>query len=565
MINNNTTTNCETSVLFTGGGPTSAGAKVEIDNIQLIPSPFLNITLEKYKTNNIIIGGVMRLQLNGTAVGDSFDDVAAGGGPATSIKQILDIGKKSDCVDIKIECGNTFIDGKGRVISVNANEGKQPTWVNMAGYSIEIEVYENNNEPVVKKDEKSTQQFPGTQNAEVTNITEQFALSVNEDSVNWDSILGVNNDNFKNAGNKHVKVTFSLSVTGQTGGCHDENSSIKYGLEAAEQVILSRIEQLKKMNLSAVSDKPTQLVTILDEYAGGRSFLDFRTIDIDTVENSISINGEVIYRPSGCMPSDVFTTVNVEENVDNDGRTVTISGNAKGIVDIDYTTAIRSADYFNNCQDQGRMGGAASFMNNFNNEDILKQIAAQHFTRQRIIDSCTTSSENNPCPSGSPYPSSSPSASGDLCDVRLISSQIGRNYGEGQINFSFILSNKNNCSIYGAKKVDVEITDDLPRDNIVEILVPGRGDKGVLIQNLCCKSARKRSISINASLTNNLCNYKANNDDIKKLKACAESLLKNLEEESDEDVSCWFIVENQESLGNNTYRLSKQYVKPSCP
>lgn len=564
MITNNTITNCETSVLFTGGGPTSAGAKVEVDGIQLIPSPFLNITLEKYKTNNIIIGGVMRLQLNGTAVGDSFDDVAAGGGPATSIKQILDIGKKSDCVDIKIQCGSAFIDGKGRVISANANEGRQPTWVNMAGYTIEIEVYENNSEPVVKKDEKSTQQFPGTVNAQLTNISEQFALSINEDSTNWDMILGLNNNNeFNKAGNQHAKVTFSLSATGQTGGCNDGNSSTKYGLEAAEQLILSRIEQLKKMNLSSMSDKPTQLMAALDQYAGGKSFLDFRTIDIDTVENSISINGEIIYRPSGCAPSDVFTTVNVEENVDNDGRTVTISGNAKGLVDIDYTTAIRSSDYFNGCQDQGRMTSAASFMNHFNSEDVLKQIALQHFTKDRMIDTCTTSSENNPCPSGSPVPSSSPSA--DLCDVRLISSQIGRNYGEGQINFSFVLSNKNNCSIYGAKKVDVEITDDLPRDNIVEILVPGRGDKGVFIQNLCCKSARKRSISINAALTNNLCNYKANNDDIQKLKACAKSLLNKLEEESDEDISCWFIVDNQESLGNNTYRLSKQYVKPSCP
>lgn len=562
-ISNTTTSNCETSVIFTGGGPTSAGATVEVNGTQLIPSPFLNITLEKYKANNIVIGGVMRLQLNGTAVGDSFDDVVAGGGPATSIKTVLDLGKNSDCIPVKIQCGSTFIDGKGRIISVNANEGRQPTWVNLAAYSIEIELYENNGSPVVDKDSKNLSQFPGLDNAAIQSISEQFTLSVNEDSTNWDLILGAQNNNFNKAGNKHIKVNFSLSATGQSGGC--ESESTKYGLEAAETVILSRIEQLKKMDLSSLTaDQPTQIMSVLDEYSGGASFLDFRNIDVNPTEHSISVNGEIIYRPSGCMPSDVFTTVNVEESVDNDGRTVTISGNAKGLVDINYTKAIRSADYFNNCQDQGRMGPASTFMNYFNSEDVLKQIAQQHFTRQIIIDSCSSAlSSNNPCPSTSPTPSSSPSA--DLCDVRLISSQIGKSYGEGQVNFTFVLSNKNNCSIYGAKKVDVEITDELPRDNIVEILIPGRGDKGVLIQNLCCNSARKRSININATLTTNLCNYKGDNVAISTLKACAKELLKKLEEESDVDVSCWFIVDNQEALGNNTYRLSKQYVEPSCP
>lgn len=577
-LNSNVQSNCETVVMFTGGGPTTAGAAVIVNGVQLIPSPFLNITIEKYKANNTIIGGVMKVQLNGTAVGNSFDEVAAGTGPATSIKDILDLAKISECVPLVIQCGATFIKGKGRIISANANEGKQPTWVNLASYSLEIELYENDGKPVVDVDKTNTSQYAGIDKTSLQSLSEQFTLSIHEDSINWDMVRGTQPqdcptsdtiDNYR-VGNKHVKVTFSIGSTGLSGGCETEDedgkkSDTKYGLEAAEIAIFSRIEKLKKMDLDGIPNAPPNLKDIFHEYAGGESFLDFRTVEVNPVENSISINGEIIYRPSGCYHNNnIFTTLNVEESVDNDGRTVTISGTAKGLEDINYVKAIRSLAFFNNCREQNRMARARRFIEDFNDEDLLKRIAQAHFTRNVIVDSCSTSqSANNPCPSLSPYPSQSPAA--DLCDMRLISSQIGNSYGQGETNFTFVLSNKNNCSIYGARKVDVEITDDFPRDNIVEILIPGRGDKGVLIQNLCCNSARKRSITINASLTNNLCGYKKDDIKISQLKACAKDLLRKLEEESDVDVSCWFVTENQESLGNNTYRLSKQYVEPSCP
>lgn len=556
------TSSCEVSTVFTGGGPSSAGAAVSINGQQLIPSPFINITLEKYKVDNIIIGGVMKLQLNGTAVGDSFDQVVKTS-PGTSIDDVLQIGKNSDCVDVVVQCSEEFINGKGRVVSVNANEGRQPNWVNLAAYTIEIEIYENRGAPVVDRDTTNTYQYSNIGDCELKDISEQFTLSVQEDSINWDEVLGVSDVNFSKAGNKHVKVNFSLSATGLTGGCTASNK--KYGLEAAETVILDRIEELKSMDLNPLgADKPATLISVFDEYAGGASYLDFRSIEINALENRISVSGEIIYRPSGCNPSDVFTTVTVDETVDNDGLSISISGNIKGLVDINYINAIRSGEYFNSCSDQGRMSAATSFLNHFNNEDVLKTIANTHKTRDRITDTCSsTSQSNNPCPSISPVPSGS--AGADLCDLRLTSSQIARNYGEGQINFTFVLSNKNNCSIYGARKVDVEITDDLPRDNIVEIIIPGRGDAGVVIQNLCCKSARKRTININAALTTNLCNYKSDNATINQLKACAEALLKDLEQNSGVDVSCWFVTEDQESLGNTTYRRNKQYVKPSCP
>ena len=109
MFNIQNTSNCEVSNIFSA--PPTAGALVEVNGVQLIPSPFVNVNLEKNIVNDVIIGGLLRLQLSGTAVGASFDEVAVGGG-TTSIKSVLDLAKISDCVSVKIGCGSSFfIDG----------------------------------------------------------------------------------------------------------------------------------------------------------------------------------------------------------------------------------------------------------------------------------------------------------------------------------------------------------------------------------------------------------------------------------------------------------------------
>ncbi len=99
----------------------------------------------------------------------------------------------------------------------------------------------------------------------------------------------------------------------------------------------------------------------------------------------------------------------------------------------------------------------------------------------------------------------------------------------------------------------------------MEFIIPGRGDKGVLIQNLCCKSAEKYDVAVTATLNKNSCNFNMQKSTIDELRACAEQALNDLINDNNIDIDCWFKVNDQETVGNNVFRLNFSYVKPSCP
>lgn len=550
-ISTTNTSICETSNIFTGGGPGDQGALVEINGQQFIPSPFINISLEKYKMDNIIIGGVMKITLNGVVVDSSFTAVTG------ELLQILgsNVGANSDCVNVKVNCGGTFINGYGRILSVNMSEGQQPTWVNIAPYSIEIELYENNGAPVVYPD--SSVNLDGTANLMLSNLEESFTLSITEDSFNWGVVDGLSSLLVDGVGDRHVAINFSISAAG-INGCYGSTSGILYGLEAAETAIEDRISHLQSGDIGILNAfQPVNLLTDIDSYMTGAKYLQLRNITVNTMSNSISVEGSLIVRPSGCSWSDVFTTMNVSESVDTEGTDITIAGTITGLVNMNYSNIINdTSSKTSNCAFNEKMSAAESFLAAINNDLVLKNIAFSHSSRSYIVDNCITSSGSSPCGSILPY------MSPDLCDFRITNTDIDRQYADGVINFTFTLSNKNNCNIPGANKVDVEVTTDKPHDNIVEILIPGRGDSGPIIQNLCCKSSRKITYSLTATLNTTRCAWN-NTATIDSIRACAEAILDEYKQDS--NTTCWFVVNDQETTGNNTYRLTQEFVEPTLP
>jgi hypothetical protein len=568
--------NCDTVQMFSL--PLQGqGAIVRVNDKDLIPSPFLNVSLEKYVVGNIIVGGVMKVQLEGMIVGNSFDDVSS------SVNELLNLSKNSDCVNLLIQCSGQFIDGYGRITAFSANQGNQPSWVNLAPYSMEIELYENLGKQVIT---------PSSGNIAPSGISlrgysEELSLSISEETFNWDEVPGVTGvistiasaSGYKNQGNQHVKASFSISAQGLAAlpsctGLKNKN----YGLNGVEQTIINRVSGLKNLDLQALlpNSYPSGLKKHLDGYANGEAYMEFRSVSINTAEQSINVNGEIIYRPSGCPNPDLFTTMTVEETVDDAGRVFTISGNVKGLVRPTYYEIIGlSQDGPRNCDSINRMQSVNNYINYLTKDDgriLLKAIAdhADHSTHDYITDTCVSSGNYvDPLTSACPdvFPSASPSVAiqTSLCSgLRLTNSQISRNYGEGTANYSFTLSNKKNCSIVGAKSVNVDVTHEAPADTIVEVVIPGRGAKGPLIQNLCCKTAEKYSINIDATLNSNACGWQ-NSATSSGLRVCTNQLLSDLEKNSGLDVSCWFVVENQETIGNTSYRLTRRYVKPSCP
>ena len=564
--------NCDTSVVF-AGIPANAGAIVQINTKQFIPSPFVSLSVEKYLVGSKTIGGVWKLSLSGTVVGNSFNEVSE------EIKEILELGSTANnCVTVNVHCSGVFInDAKGRILSVSASEGNQPTWVNMAPYTIELELYTNDGATIVPL---SSGLYSQAGHLYLKSFSESFSLAISEETFNWDQVSGAATGNYLNMGNQHVKVSFNIAAAGiNSHFCAEDDGD--YGLVAAENIIKDRIDNLIQMDLGfLVPHSQPDIASHLTNYAGGTPHLQFRTINVDTVEDSLSVTGDIIYRPNGCANPDLFTTLTVEESMDNEGRSVTISGSVKGIINQTYDSIINGMGGNNAdlqltgprlCTDAGRMGPVNDFLNGLNVGTILFDIAtnADHRTDGMATDylpipsNCAdTVGASGVYTSCAPSPSASTSVGPALCDMAVISSNITRNYGEGTGSFNFQLSNKQNCSIIGARRVEVEITRDKPKDTVAEIVIPGRGSKGSIVQNICCKSAEKCTININATLNTNNCNFKGTGT-MTGVKACVDSMLTDLEIE--QAVNCWFIIDNQESQGNSSYKVNRQYIKPSCP
>lgn len=582
------TSNCETSTIFAGGGPDVGGALVKVGDTTLIPSPFVNLAIEKFKMGDLTIGGVLKLTLNGSVTGSSFNDVVKGAVGRTGVHDILALGKIKDCIYVKIECTDKLIGGYGRIISVSVPEGNNPTWVNIAPYSIEIELYTNTDSSggsgtrIV--DAGDVAESGGNLNTlMLRSLSEQFSLAINEDSFNWGAVPNSGTKVGEGYGNRHMKVSFSMSGTGIRGlhSCTGNSATgvtYKYGLEAVEEYMLNRIEKLRKMDIANIFDPPA-LKTELALYVGGNSYLEYRNIEINPVELSMTLTGDLIFRPSGCLYPEVFNSLTIEQSIDSEGETITLSGNIQGLIDTHFAGSsgiikMTPDEEFTDCDINTKMTRANTYLSVFATADNLENIAGVYYQDaiDRVLgppsggylkDDCQFSATSGPCGSGT---SSSSSSGPNLCSLRLTNSQISRNLSQGEITFSFVLSNKANCSVLGAKKVDVDITHDRPRDNIVEILIPGRGDLGVLIQNLCCKSAEKYDISVNATLNNNSCNFSVTAATITELRACATEAIKQIRTDNPEiDVSCWFLTNDQESIGNTTYKLNQSYTKPSCP
>jgi len=580
--------------------PARQGALVMINGSSLNPTPFVNVSVEKFMLGTAQIGGIWKISMNGQVVGNSFGDVTRG------LRGILDLAKKGDCVEVIIECSGDFIRGKGRVASSAALEG---SWIQSGKYTIDVDLYENYANSVVEPN--SSSMIDGKYH--LKSFTEDITFAITDDTFSSDGVPAISsmptNVGCKNTsttgmaliktyfGNQHAKATFSIAAEGIYGGC--PYSSGVYGLLAAEGIITKRLGALANLRIEELVgvEHPTGLCSNLDAgskyppggglahsdaYNSGIPYLSFRSVSINPLQGSISVNGEIIYRPSGLQFPGLFTTLTIEESTDSEGRTVTVSGTvkalSKGTQSYDNIVAMASTQaarpWNNRIQDNGRMVELQQFLDfiiSSSGLDVITQIASFSpvgTTQTYIADSCVGGT--NPCVSQGPANSCAPVPSPSLnpvvvCGggfVRVLSSQISKNYGEGTGSFSIGLSNKPNSGANGFTKLDVDVTHNKPADTVVEVVVPGRGSKGPIIQNICCKTADKYSITISANTNTSNPSY-VSSVLSSGLKVCVEKTMNDLQKEY--ELGCWFITNNEESFGNASYRLSKAFIKPSCP
>jgi hypothetical protein len=413
---------------------------------------------------------------------------------------------------------------------------------------MEIEVFENNGETVVKPDPTFSDWI--TENEIIKNISETISLSIDSDAYNVDSAPGIGK-----IGKAHAKCSFSLSVSGAaTSSCSSGNK--KVGLDAAEEVIKRRIGELSNMQWDIANIGAPQVHGELQQYRGGGRYLHFRSIEVNPFDSTISINGDIIYRPSSCQYPGVFMDVSVESSTSNDdqGRTVTISGNIQGLSNDEYSTIILAAGFPSESNSkmpsaEGAYGSISGGM----------EALAKAYLMAKLEDPCSQTDEeggSGPCKQMEDDQKNEETE----CEIRLVSKSVTRNFGEGSINFNHTYSTQKNCSIPGAKNVDIEVTRNKPTDVTAEFTVIGRGYP--LIQNLNTKTRETVAISASASLDNNDCSL-ASETDSNTILACLQSLID--QQKAKLGVQNWFIIRDTSTISTSgSIRLDQEFLRPSC-
>ena len=524
--------NSSTTVSYTAApGVTTVpgGATVTISGKNLKPAPFVTLSVEQYKAEEYVIGGILLVQLKGTVVGENFADVSS------QIIEILKLGSDGECHDIKIDCnGSVLVDGRGRIRSVGADEGPMPSWVNIAPYTIDIEVFENNGELVVKPDKKIVGWI--TDKEAIKDVSESISLAISDESyaVDLAGPLG-------KVGKAHAKCTFNLSATGAGANCATARG-IKIGLEAAEEVIKRRLQQISIMEWDAGALGGTQIHSELASYKGGYYYLNFRNVEVNTFAGSITVGGELIWRPADCQYPGAFIEVNVDSKADSsgNGRTVTISGSVQGISADNYNSIIATAGFPS--ENNSRMPNAESAYGG-----IKGGFAA--LARQYLLEKLSASSQQT-----------------DKCSIpeepekglTLVSKSETRSFSQATITFNYEYSTKPTCDVEGASKVEIDITHNKPTDVTAQHVVIGRGYP--LIQNLNTKTEETYVVSVTITRDVVECGSIAQTG---LMEDCANSVFYT----QCTLLGCcdWFItVDTVHINSNGTVTVNRTYLRPSC-
>ena len=511
----------------------SGGATVSVGGASLSPTPFVSLSKDQYKIGELVVGGVLRVSLNGTVVGQSFSEVSSG------IKTVLDsVGEVGDCVNVVINCsGSSLVNGYGVVSGVSIEEGPDPTWVNISKYSIEIELYENNGTLVVKPNTSAGDYV--TNGEIIKDMSESLSLNVDNDSFHTDDAGGIK------SGKAHAKYTFSINATGAAVGCKSSLSA-KTGIEAAEEVCNRRISNIANGTVTTSLGTPSRVSSALSSYHGGNQYMHIRSLDADPIGGSLSVSGDIILRPSGHPYPNAFIDISVDSRTDATqiGRVVTISGNVEGLYAHDFTSLITNGSFHSMGGD--RLSNAESVYNNITSS--FPGLAQQYL--EGIITDTTD------CTDGGLLGICSDIITPEECNLRETNKNITRNFGQGTVSFSHEYSTAKNCSIPGAAKVETEVTRNYPTDVFAEFTIPFRGE--AFIQDLQTKTKETLSINVNITVEDTGCNER----DLETQSGCARSQATSIL--SAQGASSWYKTGDSVSKTNTgSLRLTLEYTKPT--
>lgn len=518
----------------------AGGATVTVGGVSLDPAPFVSLSVEQYRVGDLIIGGSLIVSLNGTVYTTALDD--SGGGFADVSDKLREkfqtIGRKGDCVDININCnGVILVNGFGAIRSLNIEEGPEPSWTQIATYSIELEMYVNEDELVVKPNVAAS--YYVTNNEIVKDISESITLNVDNDAFSSDALSGG-----QKAGRSHAKYSFNISATGGGVGC-DVSTGKKTGLEAAEEVLKRRLSALESGSISNGLSNPTSIINALATYHSGPKYMHIRSLDADPINGTMTVNGDLIIRPAGMPNPQAFIDISVDSRAETGqvGRTVVVSGTVEGLYSTSFGELITNGSFH---------GASVSRISNAESAyaSLSGSLAglANSYLSGTLTDTgdCTDSGLLAICSSYVPP---------QECGLRLVNKGETRNFGQGTISFTFEYSTAQNCSIPGAAKVESEVTHNYPTDVFAEFTIPFRGEP--LLQDLGTTTKETIVVTVNVTVENPGCDVR----DMSGVVGCAIGVADSIGYA--EGASGWYLTQSSITKTNTgTLRVSKEWTKP---
>lgn len=509
------------------------GASVTVGGASLDPAPFVSLSIDQFRVGDLIIGGVLVVSLNGTVYsenGNGFSDIA------TKLKsKFKDIGQNGDCVPVNINCGGTqLVNGFGTIRSVSIDEGPDPSWTQIAAYSIEVEMYINDGDLVVKPNANANNYV--TSNEIIRDLSESVTLNVDNDAFSIDTVNG------QKVGRAHARYTFNISATGGAVSCKTSIGK-KTGLEAAEEVVKRRINSIASGSISSSLGAPPSLINALSTYHSGSKYMQIRSVDADPVNGTMTVSGDIILRPQGLTYPQAFVDISVDSRSDATqiGRTVTISGTIEGLYTENFSDLISSSFI---SASANKIGNAESVYGSIKG---LGQALANSWQENKLPDTCSQNSGKltGICPVTIPV---------SECDFRLVNRSVTRNFGQGTISFSDEYSTVPNCNIPGAAKVESEVTHTFPTNVFAEFTIPFRGKP--LTQDLGTTTKETVSVTVTATVEAG-CSIA----DMSGIGGCLSDEAERLRDL--EGASGWYVTQDSFTKSNTgTFRISTEWTKP---
>lgn len=415
---------------------------ITIDSLTLDKNyePTVNVSFEYFKTQGEeIIGGIQKYSISGTVSVSSMQEGSTTGSTVMQqLKAIRDLGKKTKCSSVSIP---SFYSGYAKIDSVSIDQGPDPAWVNRGSFTIELSAPLSSIPP---------NSFGIKAEDNVVEINKSETIEIGEDAHGY-----------------VITETAPLKLSKAFVTLKNQISLTCRPLCANSGSNTDVISLLRRL---------ASTTTIHSKYKNWIPYLQSRSLELST-DGTASFSSDIILLPPGASGK-AFADIEYEYGRDyqSKGKTKKTSGTITGLAQISWSDLISLSDTSSASKLANAESVFGAIKTYYSNLDTWKGLQLEL-------------NEIGDCPPKDGKYSIGKCGNDDDDDLCLkpISSTISKSRTEGTISFSFEWGNTEECTETNGKHTEVTVDIIEPQANIVEHIIP---DKGTLVQNLNCRSAK---------------------------------------------------------------------------